>query len=106
MQVALGLEKSVNQSLLDLHAVADSHKDAQVRARSLGLTKGPRSTNQTQSFDPISCYGNLVERTNEINPVSYLNGPVPLSHSVVGLGRVRYTMSIGQHPKQLEQSYV
>ena len=30
MQVALGLEKSVNQSLLDLHAVADSHKDAQV----------------------------------------------------------------------------
>lgn len=30
MQVALGLEKSVNQALLDLHAVADSHKDAQV----------------------------------------------------------------------------
>ncbi|XP_076445005.1 soma ferritin-like [Babylonia areolata] len=30
MQVALGLEKSVNQSLLDLHAVADSHKDAQM----------------------------------------------------------------------------
>jgi len=30
MQVAMGLEKSVNQSLLDLHAVADSHKDAQM----------------------------------------------------------------------------
>ena len=30
MQVALGLEKSVNQSLLDLHEVAASHKDAQV----------------------------------------------------------------------------
>jgi len=30
MQVALGLEKSVNQALLDLHAVADSHKDAQM----------------------------------------------------------------------------
>lgn len=30
MQVAMGLEKSVNQALLDLHAVADSHKDAQM----------------------------------------------------------------------------
>lgn len=30
MQVALGLEKSVNQSLLDLHKVADSHQDAQM----------------------------------------------------------------------------
>lgn len=30
MQVALQLEKSVNQSLLDLHKVADSHRDAQV----------------------------------------------------------------------------
>lgn len=30
MQVALGLEKSVNQSLLDLHAVGDAHKDAQM----------------------------------------------------------------------------
>nr|DAZ86615.1 TPA_inf: venom-related protein Ferritin [Conus judaeus] len=30
MQVALGLEKSVNQALLDLHEVAASHKDAQM----------------------------------------------------------------------------
>eukprot|EP00745_Piridium_sociabile_P026352 TRINITY_DN41_c0_g2_i1.p1 TRINITY_DN41_c0_g2~~TRINITY_DN41_c0_g2_i1.p1 ORF type:complete len:171 (+),score=53.25 TRINITY_DN41_c0_g2_i1:285-797(+) len=30
MQVALALEKSVNQALLDLHEVADSHKDAQM----------------------------------------------------------------------------
>ncbi|XP_062590804.1 soma ferritin-like [Saccostrea cucullata] len=30
MQVALQLEKTVNQSLLDLHKVADSHKDAQM----------------------------------------------------------------------------
>ncbi|XP_062577140.1 soma ferritin-like [Saccostrea cucullata] len=30
MQVALQLEKSVNQSLLDLHKVADSHSDAQM----------------------------------------------------------------------------
>lgn len=30
MQVALSLEKSVNQSLLDLHKTADSHNDAQV----------------------------------------------------------------------------
>jgi len=30
MQVALGLEKSVNQSLLDLHKVATAHKDAQM----------------------------------------------------------------------------
>lgn len=30
MQVALNLEKSVNQSLLDLHKVASSHDDAQM----------------------------------------------------------------------------
>jgi len=30
MQVALGLEKSVNQAIIDLHQVADSHKDAQM----------------------------------------------------------------------------
>ncbi|KAK3097967.1 hypothetical protein FSP39_014879 [Pinctada imbricata] len=30
MQVALQLEKSVNQSLLDLHKVADTHGDAQM----------------------------------------------------------------------------
>ena len=30
MQAALALEKSVNQSLLDLHAIADKHKDYQV----------------------------------------------------------------------------
>ncbi len=30
MQAALALEKSVNQSLLDLHAVADKHNDYQV----------------------------------------------------------------------------
>jgi len=30
MQVALALEKSVNQSLLDLHGVASSHNDAQM----------------------------------------------------------------------------
>ncbi|KAL4227044.1 fts3-like protein [Mactra antiquata] len=30
MEAALALEKSVNQSLLDLHKIADSHGDAQV----------------------------------------------------------------------------
>lgn len=30
MQVALQLEKSVNQSLLDLHKLCTSHEDAQV----------------------------------------------------------------------------
>jgi len=30
METALGLEKHVNQSLLDLHAVAGSHNDAQM----------------------------------------------------------------------------
>ncbi|PVD28424.1 hypothetical protein C0Q70_11011 [Pomacea canaliculata] len=30
MQVALSLEKSVNQALLDLHEVASNHKDAQM----------------------------------------------------------------------------
>jgi hypothetical protein len=31
METALELEKKVNQSLLDLHKVADSHGDFQVR---------------------------------------------------------------------------
>ena len=31
MEAALALEKTVNQSLLDLHKVADGHGDAQVR---------------------------------------------------------------------------
>lgn len=31
MQVALQLEKMVNQSLLDLHAIANKHGDTQVR---------------------------------------------------------------------------
>ena len=30
MEAALALERRVNQSLLDLHAVADKHDDAQV----------------------------------------------------------------------------
>lgn len=30
MKAALELEKSVNQSLLDLHAIATAHNDAQV----------------------------------------------------------------------------
>ena len=32
METALELEKKVNQSLLDLHKVADSHGDFQVRS--------------------------------------------------------------------------
>ena len=32
MEAALDLEKHVNQSLLDLHKVADKHGDPQVRA--------------------------------------------------------------------------
>ncbi len=39
MQAALALEKSVNQSLLDLHAIADKHSDYQVRA----VVKRPRN---------------------------------------------------------------
>lgn len=31
MQTALALEKNVNQSLLDLHKVAEKHGDSQVR---------------------------------------------------------------------------
>merc|ERR1712150_202189 len=31
METALSLEKSVNQSLLDLHKIADSHGDAQMQ---------------------------------------------------------------------------
>ena len=33
MQASLALEKKVNQSLLDLHALADKHNDYQVHKR-------------------------------------------------------------------------
>lgn len=40
MEAALALEKAVNQALLDLHKVADSHGDAQVRGGSIGWRVG------------------------------------------------------------------
>ena len=40
MQVALQLEKNVNQSLLDLHATADNHKDYQVSWTSYDISSG------------------------------------------------------------------
>lgn len=37
MQTALALEKNVNQSLLDLHKVAEKHNDTQVSTNPLNI---------------------------------------------------------------------
>ncbi|WP_459504019.1 ferritin family protein, partial [Erwinia amylovora] len=50
MQVALGLEKSVNQALLDLHQVADSHKDAQM----MDFLEGEYLQEQVKSMKEIA----------------------------------------------------
>ena len=47
--MALGLEKSVNQALLDLHAVAESHNDAQVCQFSASLTRSSSSYSSSSS---------------------------------------------------------
>jgi len=50
MQVALGLEKSVNQALLDLHEVAASHKDAQM----MDFLEGEYLQEQVRSIKEIA----------------------------------------------------
>ena len=44
MEAALVLEKTVNQSLLDLHKLADGHGDAQVRNQTYNTYKRMQTT--------------------------------------------------------------
>ncbi|ESO89336.1 hypothetical protein LOTGIDRAFT_183389 [Lottia gigantea] len=58
MQVALQLEKSVNQSLLDLHAVAEKHNDSQMQ----DFLEGEYLKEQVDSIKEISDYVTQLKR--------------------------------------------
>ncbi|KAL8580223.1 hypothetical protein ACOMHN_040004 [Nucella lapillus] len=58
MQVALGLEKSVNQALLDLHEVASNHKDAQM----MDFLEGNYLQEQVESIKEIGDYITNLKR--------------------------------------------
>jgi len=58
MQVALQLEKSVNQALLDLHKVADSHTDAQM----MDFIEGEYLKEQVDSIKEISDHITQLKR--------------------------------------------
>ncbi|XP_050390090.1 soma ferritin isoform X1 [Patella vulgata] len=58
MQVALQLEKNVNQSLLDLHAVADKHNDPQMQ----DFLEGEYLKEQVDSIKEISDYISQLKR--------------------------------------------
>ncbi|KAK6170798.1 hypothetical protein SNE40_019103 [Patella caerulea] len=58
MQVALQLEKNVNQSLLDLHAVADKHNDPQMQ----DFLEGEYLKEQVDSIKEISDYITQLKR--------------------------------------------
>jgi len=58
MQVTLGLEKSVNQALLDLHKVADSHGDAQMT----DFLEGQFLQEQVESIKKIGGYVTNLKR--------------------------------------------
>lgn len=58
MQVSMGLEKSVNQALLDLHAVADGHKDAQMT----DFIEGQYLQEQVESIKQLGDYITNLKR--------------------------------------------
>jgi len=58
METALALEKSVNQSLLDLHKVADSHGDAQM----CDFIESTYLTEQTEAIKQLSDYVTQLKR--------------------------------------------
>lgn len=58
MQSALALEKSVNQSLLDLHAIADNHKDYQLA----DYIEGHYLQEQVESIKQLSDYVTNLKR--------------------------------------------
>jgi len=58
MQAALALEKNVNQSLLDLHKLADSHGDAQMT----DFIEGNYLTEQVEAIKELSDYCTNLKR--------------------------------------------
>jgi len=58
MEAALALEKSVNQSLLDLHKVAGSHEDAQM----CDFIESNYLTEQTEAIKQLSDYVTNLKR--------------------------------------------
>lgn len=58
METALALEKSVNQSLLDLHKVADGHNDAQM----CDFIESNYLTEQTEAIKELSDYVTNLKR--------------------------------------------
>lgn len=61
MQATLALEKSVNQSLLDLHAIADGHKDAQ-------MCDVIESNYLTEQVEAIKQIGEYCTRLKRVGP--------------------------------------
>merc|ERR1712018_270457 len=61
MQAALALEKSVNQSLLDLHAIADSKKDPQ-------MCDMIESNYLTEQVEAIKQIGDYITRLKRVGP--------------------------------------
>jgi len=61
MQAALALEKSVNQSLLDLHSIADSHKDPQ-------MCDMIESNYLTEQVEAIKQIGDYITRLKRVGP--------------------------------------
>ena len=58
MKAALALEKTVNQSLLDLHKVADSHGDAQM----MDFLEGEYLEEQVKAIKEISDHITNIQR--------------------------------------------
>lgn len=58
MQSALALEKNVNQSLLDLHALSDSHNDSQFS----DFIEANYLTEQTEAIKELSDYVTQLKR--------------------------------------------
>jgi len=61
MQAALALEKSVNQSLLDLHSHADNHKDPQ-------MCDMIESNYLTEQVEAIKQIGDYITRLKRVGP--------------------------------------
>merc|ERR1711893_405924 len=58
MQAALALEKNVNQALLDLHTLSDSHNDAQMS----DFIEGNYLTEQVEAIKELSDYVTQLKR--------------------------------------------
>ncbi len=61
MEDALALEKKVNQALLDLHAMASSHNDAQMT----DFIEGHFLTHQVESIKELSGYVTNLKRVGK-----------------------------------------